>query len=216
MKLILLSIIILFSSCATTRFDNEYASPVDGSAFQLSDKNNFFATGSIHTPKKDNNHPFQSNFQLGYSPIKHLGVVVSHNYFQLGEKNFNQFSKIRLFNTVFGGYYLIQDEKKYASNEFENFLLNRVLLTAYLGYANGKTINKYSNHTSANSSFHFHKYYFQGGIQWQNELLGLSAQIKVGKSIFIKEFAMVTFLIMMLPILKASFLTILTRLVNIL
>ena len=181
MKLFLLSIIILFSSCATKQFVNEYIAPVDGNTFQLSDKNNFFAAGSIHPPRKDGNHPLQYNFQLGYSPIKHLGIVTSYNHYRFSEDKPDHLSSIKLFNIALGGYYSLQDEEKLDNDEFENTLIQGFLINAYAGYSNGKTDNKYPYEFGANSSLNFHKYYVQGGVLWQNELLGLSLQGRIGE-----------------------------------
>ena len=157
----------------------QYYAPDEGNMLTLSQKKDLNFSGSVPSSVILGDDNFeQFNFQLGYSPIKHLGIFSS--YFNYSNKGYtlSKDSKIKLPSLAIGGYYLIQSKKQKIRSDTTNNLPAGILLDLYSWYGKGQLTNNFED--GGNSTLDFHKYFIQGGIHWQDEIVGINTTYKFG------------------------------------
>lgn len=196
--LTIITIVLLFSSCST-RYDNphNYFIPHEGNGLKLTQKDDLVASGSVGVNSFSYNYYNQttfdfanftveqlsSNFQVAYSPIKHLGVFGSHSRLRMRDENnaSNVFHKSHLTSVGVGTYYgakfLQRPLDKILPGRKEKF--DEVVLDLYGGYSIGKLENNFFT-AVGNDEFNIHKLYFQIGLHWEVGNFGLSYMHKRG------------------------------------
>ena len=178
-KLIFLFFLItLFSSCS-----HYYYAPDEANVMKLAEQNDLKISASGNSTN-GNYEIKHANFQISYSPIKHLGVFASR--FNLKgkepinspERGGNGF----LNNAAMGGYYFFETGSildRIIKYDEELAVPSGFLLDAYLGYGKGHVHNFYIE--GGTSDLDLQKYFIQGGIHWQGKTLGASYVLKFGK-----------------------------------
>ena len=196
--LLILTIVLLFSACGS-RYDTpqNYFIPHEANALKLTKKHDLVATGSVglNTFSYDYFNPitfdfvnyqveqWSGNFQVAYSPIKHLGVFGSHARMRSWQENNNSnvFHKSHLTSVGVGTYYgtkfLQRPLDKILPGRKEKF--DKIVLDLYGGYTVGKLQNNFFR-AIGNDEFNIHKLYFQAGLHWEVGNLGLSFLHKRG------------------------------------
>jgi len=170
--------ILLSTSCS-----HYYYAPDEANMLKLDDRNDlkFSASGNSTNGNYELRH---TNVQLGYSPIKHVGVFASHFNMSGDEPKQNSIrgGKGHLNNVGLGGYYFLETESilnrlvKYDDNIG---VRSGFLFDAYAGYGKGHVHNYYAE--GGRSDLDIQKYFIQGGIHWQGKALGLSYVMKFGR-----------------------------------
>ena len=185
-KLMLLLIgiyIIILSSCAFAIIpavaeqgysaeDHPYFTPDEPNMTKLSKEKDL----KLDISRSDENQQFPMNFKLGYSPIKHLGILANH-YNSGGSQrltfaNASKKWKYQMTDLGVGTYFLLQNEKqKKLTNKNPNFPVG-VLFDIYAGYGLGKNKNNYIE--GGNDELNVQKIYLQAGVHFHHQLLGIS------------------------------------------
>ena len=179
MKYLLFILFICISSC-TPRFINEYYAPDEGNMVMLSHKKDLNISGSVPSSLLNDKDPEQYNFQFSYSPIKHLGLLTAYSdyaYRGISETMLHH-TKLKIYNGAIGGYYLFQNKEQKLRGDTTDNLPTGILLDLYAGFGKGNLTNKYKE--GGNSILDFNKYFIQGGVHYQEELVGVSAVYKIG------------------------------------
>jgi len=137
--------ILFFSSCS-----HYYYAPDEANVLKLSEEKDLkISVSGNHDNENDETHELKHlNLQVGYSPIKHLGIFTNH--FRIWGKDNASFygGNGHLTNLAVGGYYFIKTKSgldkvlKYDYGVTSGFLFD-----VYAGYGRGK----------------IHQYYKQGG-----------------------------------------------------
>lgn len=199
--LFILASVLLFSSC-----HSHFYVPEQVNSLQLSKKNDLkiSANGFYYKKKTEREVLFREkqyqyfNFQIGYSPIKHLGIFAQH--FRINGFNSifsppfipeikTNLGEGMMTNAALGGYYFLNKKKPVTndSHQLDSFKKTGWLFEVYAGYGEG-----HLNHSVNNSfsSFHFdlRKHYLQTGIHWQMKKLDISYQLVIGSLDFFNGF----------------------------
>jgi len=170
--------VLLFSSCS-----HYYYAPDEANMLKLNDQHDlkFSVSGNSTNGNYNLKH---TNAQVGYSPIKHIGVFASH--FKMSgdepEQNPVRGGKGHLNNVGFGGYYFLDSES--ILNRLVNYddkigVRSGFLFDVYAGYGKGHVYNYYPE--GGRSDLDIQKYFIQGGVHWQGKALGLSYVMKFGR-----------------------------------
>ena len=166
-----LVITLLGSSCSNQYF---YV-PEEVNLLQLKNKNSLKTSISWNAANRKEFH----NLQIGYSPIKHLGIFASHfniSRTDLNNSNFpkelhNNFQKISI-----GTYFYL---------DFKQEKTNGLLFDLYGGIGNGKF--EYDDvSTTANYFIEHRKYSLQAGIHWHRSFSSFSFVWQMGQSNYYK------------------------------
>ena len=155
-------IIFLQFSCT-----HHFYSPNDPLYVSLDEKNDIHISGG-----------FPKSFQIGYSPIKHLGLA--SNYFERrvarGNLGGTRIVEGYLFSNHIGAYYNFKDKK---SIETEKPIFRGILLDTYFGYGVGNVNNQYPY--ASNLNLKFQKYSWQAGAHLKFRLIESSIIYKLSK-----------------------------------
>jgi len=173
----LLLILTGFSSCTHT-----YYAPSEPLALDLIEQHDLQATvgyGKIN----GNDH---LNLQLAYSPLKHLGVGLTHFKVYPQKTPNNKFNEAHGHLTEFYlGAYSYKGTPIYADDKLE--MGSGITVSGYLGYGRGYVKNYYEQRTlfsdvveNATLEFDFRKYFVQGGLSWRREIIKMGLLAKVG------------------------------------
>ena len=178
-QFILIFVTILFlPSCS-----HYYYAPDEANVLKLNEKNDlkFSASGNSTNGNYELKH---TNLQLGYSPIKHVGIFASHFNMSGDEPIQNPIrgGKGHLNNIGLGGYYFLDSES--ILNNLVNYndnigVRSGFLFDAYAGYGKGHIYNYYPE--GGESDLDIQKYFIQGGVHWQGKGLGISYVFKFGR-----------------------------------
>ncbi len=123
--------------------------------------------------------------QLGYSPIKHIGITGSYIRDRFSREVFRNFGPstsrvIGDYASVSVGGYFFAKSKKQKPKQFylsENVIMEEgFLFDLYAGYRYGTIENQYSR--NSNSVFDTHKYYVQLGAHWTFRIGTLSYAVR--------------------------------------
>ena len=169
----LLFIILMLSSCS-----HNYYAPNEGNVLKLSEAEDLKISVSGN---KNGKIPFggdikHSNLQLGYSPIKHLGLFISH--FELDEIDNRRVGNGHYTNLAVGTYYFKKKKKRPNKMIKDNRVIPGFLFDAYGGYGRGKVFNYYDE--GGYSELYLRKYSLQGGLHWNGKIMEISAIYKLG------------------------------------
>ncbi len=157
-----------------------YYAPNEGTSLALTEKHDAKVSYGVGAGGNNRNH---KSFQIGYSPINHIGIQAS--YFSgdaegvqdgITERGDGQISNIAL-----GTYYFYPTNSKIYKIEKRETLLGMkrgFLFDLYVGRGTGNVNNFYA--PPASSHFDFNKTWGQGGIHWQGRFVGIDMVFKVG------------------------------------
>ena len=178
-KFLLLTLsLIFFNSCS-----HYYYAPDEANVMKLAQRNDLKVAVSGNSTN-GNYELKHANYQLGYSPIKHLGVFVSR-FNMMGKEPINNPDRGGngfLNNAAMGGYYFFERGSildRIVKYDEELAVPSGFLVDAYLGYGKGQVHNFYTE--GGQSNLELQKYFLQGGLHWQGKTLGLSYVLKFGK-----------------------------------
>ena len=183
----LILFLVILQSCSSVN-RNLYYAPEEHNMLKLAKKNDIKAaiSSSSLTNEYVDNHS-HLNVQMGFSPIKHLGVFANYlnwkngniyNDFQTGQ-SFDRETNYNTASAAVGGYYLLQTDGQKMRDDTVASLPIGFLVDAYVGAGRGRVKNTFS--PSANSLLKFYKSYGQLGIHWQDEYVGLSLVHRFGQ-----------------------------------
>ena len=176
--LLLLLLLLLLSSCG-----HYYYAPDEANALKLQEQHDlkFSISGNSTNGNYELRH---SNIQMGYSPIKHVGVFGSH--FKMSGKepiqNPIRGGKGHLNSFGLGGYYFLESSSfldRIVKYDDEIGLNSGFLFDLYGGYGKGHVNNYYVE--GGFSDVDLQKYFLQGGVHWQGKAMGLSYIFKFGQ-----------------------------------
>lgn len=166
---LLLSLLFL-SSCGST--SHHFYATDEGNLLALQESQDLKVSAG-YTPHLNSLPGNNMNFQLGYSPIKHLGI--QSNFFRQrnafdgfeGEKkNVYQYH----YSGAVGGYFfkpakeLVKDEE--GNEEYKTIVATNgkgLLFDGYIGYSRGNIKNYYFQETGI-VNLDYQKFYLQGGV----------------------------------------------------
>ena len=174
-------LLVVLSACYWGSACNHYYyAPSEGQSLSLSEQHDAkisagFGGGSSQERGKS------FNLQVGYSPLKHLGLQA--NYFTLSRGDVDSESQSgngRLFEGAIGGYYFFPKEVTDPIPEGEErlFVTPGILVDFYVSYGDGFVHNNYDAVSS--SRFDFKKYYVQSGIHWYSKSFGVAYMFRGG------------------------------------
>ncbi len=176
LSLIILTL-IFFTSCTHT-----YYAPSEPLSLDLTEQHDLQA--SVGYGKINGNDHI--NLQLAYSPIKNIGIGLTH--FQV----FPEKTPDRKYNEAHGylteiylGAYSYNGTPIYAENKTE--MGDGLSVSGYLGYGQGFVKNYYEERVFFTStieegtlSFDFRKYFVQAGLSWRRKIIKMGFLAKVG------------------------------------
>lgn len=183
---IFISITILLSSCSVK--NNHYYVPSEGNVLTLSERHDLkiSATTSI-------NETGINNFQIGYSPIKHLGIFGSWLHQKDGKQiypfdalSFNNSNSDNYKNVGIGGYFFKKRNTYYTTLiPKKYFEQGGFLFDLYVGIGEGKMRRDYKSVRSY-FDFDYTKRFGQAGLHYKFRAFGISyifkmAQLNVSK-----------------------------------
>lgn len=173
---IILIVFALFTSC-----NHYYYVPNEGATLALKEKNDLQLAGGIGlTPFI--NPGASGSVQVGYSPIKNLGIQSSYFSVSFDGNLFDTLSngKVTQWSNAIGAYHSINlDKDKEVESNYSRMKANRyLLLDAYIGYDVGRTVNKYSR--SGISRLNFNKRYIQLGTHFYGRFLDFGITFRTG------------------------------------
>lgn len=157
--------ILLFSAC-----HNSYYFPKEVNDLKLKNQDDLNASISFT--------PNGRNLQLGYSPIKHLGIFGNH----FKKDNNNNWGSIWKENTIGVGSYFFQKKKNPSSKQFSllrgHGFTPGILLDGYATYSFGQ----WGYQREFFYNFYFRKIAFQTGIHFQDSLGCISVFYRIGRT----------------------------------
>ncbi len=155
-----LLMLLLWSSCA-----NYYYVPPPSHSLRLQDAKDF--KSSIGVGMSGEN-ALQLNMQVGYSPIKHLAL--SSTILRSTQSD----NKINLLEGAIGTYYFSE------SGQTQPNTRNGVLFDLYAGYGKGRSLIQNLGFNTGDLQLNSNKYYIQGGMHLQYEVLVFSTTYRRG------------------------------------
>lgn len=167
--------VLFFSSCSHSLY-----TPPEANLLMLSEENDLKVSAGAGLARE---HENTYNFQLGYSPVKHLGIAL--NYFQVGSGGDPAFSvnddlsdrvSSLLGEAAVGTYFkkeinAIKDEGTITEAAVNNYLV----LDAYAGYGRSNLRKAFR---VGDIDFNAQHYFLQAGVHFQSKLLGLSYTLR--------------------------------------
>ncbi|MFK8006263.1 MAG: hypothetical protein AB8H03_07830 [Saprospiraceae bacterium] len=173
--LFLLLFLFFFSSCS-----HKYYAPNDGEFLVLTKRNDLHVSQSIN-----GGNLTSTSTQLGFSPVKHLGLTGS--FFKIkGERNnpsdntFQRKGDGTIWNTAVGGYYpFLFDANNDVTSLFDESQQSGVLADIYFGYGKGEVNNYYE--IGGSTHFKFDKKYVQLGAHLILEKVNVGYQFRLGR-----------------------------------
>ncbi len=170
-----IAIAFLLNSCS-----HYYYAPNEGALLALNEKNDLKVSAGKSNSSDD--REFNYSLQVGYSPIKHLGIQSSYfNYRESGVRNsFTESGNGHISTAAIGTYYFFPTKKIGRRPDLvNNYTMNRgILIDLYAGRSNGSVNNYYTLNSS--SHFDFNKTYGQFGFHWQGRVFGINYVSKFG------------------------------------
>jgi hypothetical protein len=190
MKLIKISLylfvsVLFFASCGSA--SHHFYATDEGNLLALQEEKDLKASGG-YTPHLNSLPGNNISAQVGYSPIKHLGIQGSffriRNSFSGVEdiaKNVYQYN----FSGAVGGYFFKSAKAKEVFDDNENGLVSvksptdgkGLLFDGYLGYSRGAVNNYYFGETGR-IELDFEKVYVQGGFHIFLDKVGASFTLR--------------------------------------
>lgn len=174
-------LIILLSSCSVK--NNYYYVPPEGNILTLSERNDLKISASTSVKDKG-----ISNFQIGYSPIKYVGLFGSWMKQKNGKGiypydvlNFESDNSASYKSIAIGGY-IFKKRDIYYSTLFteENIDEGGFLADLYFGIGKGEFTRRYNN-IRAYIDFDYQKIYGQLGLHYKFRTFGISGFLKIGQ-----------------------------------
>lgn len=154
----------------------------EGHLLSLSEKKDLKLSAAQGASSGSRSGPHSSfSLQLGYSPIKHLGI--QSNFLKVNRGQQNSDAQISssgngwVFSNAIGAYSFLSN----ASKTTEKYAKKRsgFLLDFYAGYARGKMTNHYQNNQGSAHVF-YNKYFFQPGFHFQGRWIRFGYVLKTG------------------------------------
>lgn len=172
--------LLFFSSCGST--SHHFHATDEGHLLGLKKEKDLKASVG-YTPHLNSLPGNNINAQVGYSPIKHLGIQGSFFRIRNAFKGFEDLDKNVYqynFNGAIGGYYF--KAGKSTQLEGENNLTSLstgkgLLLDGYLGYSRGNIENFYFEETGK-VLLDFQKFYLQGGLHIFLDMVSASFSLR--------------------------------------
>ena len=186
MKLIKISFGVFFvfffiSSCKVT--DQHYYIPAENNNIRLTERNDLKVSGTVSFSEAS-----IGNFQIGYSPIKHLGIVGSYldqrnssNAYPLSYKDGDILNVMTYQDIAIGGYFFKKKENNLSSWIPKKWLEESGWgIDFYVGIGSGDIFRDYISFSS-DATFHFNKSFAQLGLHYRFHGLGVSYSFSYGK-----------------------------------
>ncbi len=165
---IFLFILYVLGLCSCSHY---YYAPDEGNLIALKEKDDLKFSAAL----PDGEGPNYS-LQLGYSPIKRVGLQGSY-YRYAQEGNYSRsFGEGSIGSIAIGAYHTYFLDHRDSIRK--NAMRSSIMFDLYAGYGKGNVDNYYAPGLS--SHFDFNKKYIQLGIHWQNDLLGFDLVSKLG------------------------------------
>ena len=175
-------IVLFFMLTLGTSCSHKYYAPNDGDLVMLRKQNDVHVSGAGGTG---------TNFQVGYSPIKHLGLAASYFELERLDSRDGILSKGdgHLWNGSVGGYYFFSStlrenpkktkkkRKRLIKNQ-DGFFEEGWLTDIYIGHGRGVVNNYYKE--GGSTHFQFQKTYVQFGWHFMAKSFGFSHAVRVG------------------------------------
>ena len=180
--------VLFFASCGSA--SHHFYATDEGNILALREEKDLKASGG-YTPHLNSLPGNNINAQVGYSPIKHLGIQSSffriRNSFKGVEdiaKNVYQYN----FSGAVGGYYFKSAKAKEIFGDDEDGLTSfesategkGLLFDGYIGYSRGAVDNFYFGETGK-VELDFQKFYVQGGFHIFLDKVGASFTLRGGQ-----------------------------------
>ena len=166
-----LILIILTTSCS-----HKYYAPNDGEFLVLTKRNDLHLSQSFSAGRL-----VSTSTQLGYSPIKYLGL--SGSFFQMKGKLKRVYDNPlkrkgdgKIWNTAIGAYYPFIFDSKIPLGQSHQ---SGILVDIYFGYGKGEVNNYYE--VGGSSHFKFDKKYTQLGIYFISGRINIGYQLRIGR-----------------------------------
>jgi len=163
---------------------------------KLTERNDLKITGTIIHPLKDESNYRHTNFQIGYSPINHIGIKGGHSRLLSGEIRSITINQLNAYHIALGGYYFspkkrTKKRRRRKGNDlkiqpgwliefysgFEFMKLNNTLTT----FLTPTFFNKF-----VRANFEMKKFYLEPSFQLQKKRFGFSSSIKYSSLVFKK------------------------------
>ena len=156
-------------------------SPQEGQGVKLTNRNDLKFVTNANNPQFGQDNDTYLDLQVGYSPIKHIGIQAGHYFYRTAESN-RLSNKFSINNLAIGGYYNIPfaNEKK----------LSNILLELYGNYSFAKNKNKHKPllfpQVLHQSDLNYEKYFLRGNFHFLfNNKFGLGLGTNVGQIKFL-------------------------------
>jgi len=171
----------IFNSCKVT--DQHFYIPSENKKIGLSKRNEIKISGSVSLSESS-----IQNFQIGYSPIKHLGIVASYlnqknqtNVYPLNFKSGRSLNTMSYQDIAVGGYFFKKKQYYYSSWIPKKWLSESgLLIDFYIGVGKGKIFRDYISFAS-DATYEFTKVFAQLGVQYRFYGLGVGYHFSYGK-----------------------------------
>lgn len=184
-----LVIYLIILLCLNSSCGHKYYAPNDADLVVLKEQHDVHISGTTDTGNKSKQ---SYNAQLGYSPIKHLGLAGS--YFKFNQWKNPHKPPVRgggkIWSAAIGGYFfqpyissgiskrdIKKREKKFSNQNL--FHPSGMLMDIYIGRSQGSVNNLYEN--GGTTLLKFKKNYIQFGIHWTNKSIGFDLATRIGK-----------------------------------
>ncbi len=174
-KLSILLVVLIF--CALDAFGQLYYMTNEGALLALNEQHDLrlsYGRGANQQSDK------AGAFQLGYSPIKHIGIQYSAASI-VSRNQSSRDSKGKLRGGSIGSYYFIDIYKSNSNSDqtkTKNLMKNGILFDFYLGYEKGEIKNEYRK--SEEAFIDFNKNFAQLGVHFQGPIFGINFIVKKG------------------------------------
>lgn len=172
---------ICLTSCKVT--DQHYYIPNENKVIRLSERNDVKISGTISLSESS-----IQNFQIGYSPIKHLGIVGTYlnqknnsNNYPLSYKD-ERIENVMSYQDIAIGGYFFKKKKYHYSSWIPKDLLEEsgLLIDFYVGIGRGEIFRNYISFSSE-ATFNFKNTFAQLGLHYRFYGLGVSYNFGYGK-----------------------------------
>lgn len=177
----LLSILpVLIFIISITSCSHKYYAPNDGEFLVLTKRNDLHLSQSVSTGNLTS-----TSTQLGFSPIKYLGL--SGSFFKMkGSRNNGANNTLKrkgdgtIWNSAIGGYYPFIFKKQFdGKRSLGESHQSGILADIYFGYGKGEVNNYYE--VGGSSHFKFDKKYVQLGVHLISDGINTGYLVRIGR-----------------------------------
>lgn len=195
--LFILAIILLFGlySCTNSKTLIHHAMN-EGNKIKLTERNDLKVTGTIIHPVIDKSSNRHTNVQVGFSPIKHIGIIAGQYRLSTGENASRPpISRLRANHFALGGYYFSPEKRKRKKKRRRRKNDLKIepgwLIEFYAGVESIELENElYEFHPGflyrrlEDANFKMKKIYLEPSFQIQKKIFGFSSSLRYSSLTF--------------------------------